>query len=346
MHRLPHTVHSPTPASQLDARAWLAWVAAAATAVIVAQNPLYTLIVLLAALVARPKGESGTGLNLPWFRLGGAILLFSTLFNLVWIHTGELVFWRLPAAWPLVGGPWTGEAAVFGLANGLLLLTLLVVFQTFSSSVASGDLVRLMPGALRDLGVVLLIALTYVPETGRQLKRIQQAQAIRGHRLKGWRDWQPIVIPLLISGLERAMAVAESMVARGYGAKTPSRQPIPVQIGLLAGLILLCVGWLVILWQQWWGWLLFSGGGMLLLALLWQLGRHTARTRYLAHPWQGTDSLVVGTAVLVLLIIFLPLPGARPLTYSPFPALSAPPFHPLTGSVLALLTLPGLLRRR
>lgn len=344
MHRFPEISPSQAAAPPLDARAWLVWVTVSATAVIVAQNPLYTLIVLLAALLARQNEGPGTGLNLPLVRLGSIILLFSTFFNLAWIRIGESVLWRLPAGWPLVGGPWTVEAAVFGLANGLLLFTLLVVFQSFGSNVGSGDLVRLMPGALRDLGVVLLIALTYVPETGRQLRRIQQAQAIRGHRLQGWRDWQPIVIPLLIGGLERAMAVAESMVARGYGATVNSRQRFPVQIGLLVGLTAVCGGWLVILWQQWWGWLLLCGGALWIAALVWQLGRRTPRTRYLQHPWRAADSLVVGTAVLVLLVIMLPFPGANTLTYTPFPVLGAPPFHPLTGGVLTFLALPGLFR--
>ena len=35
--------------------------------------------------------------------------------------------------------------------------------------------------------------------------RIREAQAVRGHRVQGIRDWLPIVVPLLVSGLERAM---------------------------------------------------------------------------------------------------------------------------------------------
>ncbi len=340
MNQIPNTT---TLTTRLDARAWLVWVVAAAVATMLVQNPLYTLIVLLAALLAYQKDGLGVGLNLPLVRLGVVILLFSTFFNLLWIHTGSNVLWRLPETWPLIGGPWTVEAAVFGLGNGLLLFTLLVVFQTFGSGVSSGDLVQLMPGALRDLGVVMLIALTYIPETRRQLTRIQQAQAVRGHRLQGWRDWRPIAVPLLVGGLERAMGVAEAMVARGYGATADSRQRIPVQLGLLLGLTAVFAGWLVIFWQQSWGWLLIGAGALLILTLLWLLGRRNLRTRYQPRPWQTQDSVVVGTAVLALLLIMLPLPGSGALAYSPFPTISAPPFHPLIGGGLALLALPGLL---
>ena len=51
------------------------------------------------------------------------------------------------------------------------------------------------------------MAITYVPETARHFQRIREAQAIRGHRLRGLRDWRPIVIPLLVGGLERARCV-------------------------------------------------------------------------------------------------------------------------------------------
>ena len=80
------------------------------------------------------------------------------------------------------------------------------------------------PRAFYDLGVVVLIALTYVPQTMQQWQRIREAQAIRGHRWRGVRDWQPLVIPLFIGGLERAMALAEAMVARGYGATARRQQ--------------------------------------------------------------------------------------------------------------------------
>ena len=330
---------SPLPFSKLDARAWVVWVLVTAVLTMMARNPLYTLLLLLAALAAQRPQSSGLKLPLLW--LGSIIILFSAAFNLLWIHAGELVLFRLPAQWPLVGGAYTLEAAAYGIINGLLLFTLLALFQAFGGNVSSSDLVRLMPGALRDLGVVVLIAITYVPETHRQLQRIQQAQAIRGHRLRGWRDWRPVAIPLLISGMERALAVAEAMVARGYGATNDSAQRIPVQVGLLLSLTAVCGGWLLALWQQTLGWLLIGAGGAGIVALFVLLGHRNPRTRYQPRSWHWRDSLVVGTAVLALLIALLP--AIRPsLSYSPFPTLALPPFHPLMGMALALLSIPGL----
>ena len=66
--------------------------------------------------------------------------------------------------------------------------------------VPTAELAGLTPTALYELGLVLLVAITYVPETARHFQRIREAQAIRGHRLRGLRDWRPIVIPLLVGG--------------------------------------------------------------------------------------------------------------------------------------------------
>ena len=150
------------------------------------RNPLYLIIVLLAVqIVGAMCGGAGTIVRFSLWRIGLTILLFSTFFNFLFVHVGTTVLWRWPLSWPYVGGAMTVEAAVFGAINGLVLLTLLATFLTFNSIVPVGDLVRLIPAAFRDLGVVLLIALTYVPETIAHWHSIREAQAIRGHEVQG-----------------------------------------------------------------------------------------------------------------------------------------------------------------
>ena len=213
----------------LDSRAWTIWMLTAATLATLARHPLYSLLILLAAQVVGTvcAAPQATGLRLSLGRLVPIILLVTMVTNLLFVHMGSTVLFHLPD-WPLIGGVWTAETAVAGLTNGLVLLTLLVIFQTFNRVMSVSDLAQLTPRALHELGLVLLIALTYVPETAQQLQRIREAQAIRGHQLRGLRDWPPLVIPLLIGGLERAMSLAETMVARGYGATDETRQSWPV----------------------------------------------------------------------------------------------------------------------
>jgi energy-coupling factor transport system permease protein len=265
------------------------------------------------------------------------IMLFTTLFNALFVHVGQTVLFTLPRHWLWIGGDVTLEAAVFGATSGLRFLTLFALFNVFNRNAPIAQLIRLMPRALRDLGVVVLIAVTYVPQTVRQWQRIREAQAIRGHQLRGWRDWQPLLIPLLVSSLEQAMSLAEAMVARGYGATADARQPIAVQISLLLGLLLSLLGWGITFWLGWPGWLVMGVGLAILLLLLWRIGRATTYTRYQPEQWTGRETVLV---VLVLLPLVVMMLWGETAVYTPYPALTFPAFNPLLGITLLAFLAP------
>jgi energy-coupling factor transport system permease protein len=329
-----------------DARSWLIWVTATAAIVIVVRNPLYSLTLLLVVLaVGEYCTASGISVKRSTLRFGAAILLFTTLFHALSVHFGEHILFTLPASWPWVGGPVTLEAAAYGLGVGLTLLTLLTLFMSFNAIVPTSELVRLVPRAFRDLGVVLLISMTYVPETQKQLRRIQEAQAIRGHRMRGLKDWRPVLIPLTIGALERAMGLAEAMVSRGYGAAAGQRQPLLVQLGLVLGLLAALTGWVVTFWIDWIGWLLLILGILLMITLTMRLGRHIQRTYYHPRLWRARDSLLSAAVLLPLSLVFVKVPFAdrSTLTYVPYPSLGIPPFDPLIGLALVSLALPAII---
>ena len=244
-----------------DPRSWLIWVVAAAATTMLTRNPLYTILLLLISrLVDQFCGNEGEDLRLPLGRLTIVILTFSAAFTAIFVHQGETVLLRLPTQWPLIGGPITLEATVYGLESGLMLLTLISLFLAFNRAVPVAELARLSPRAFQDLGVVVLIALTYIPETMRHIRRIQEAQAVRGQQVKGVRQWRPLVVPLLVGSLERAMSLAEAMVARGYGAPAGKRQSPLVLATLALGLCLVLGGWVIALWWRMAGWLLLGAG--------------------------------------------------------------------------------------
>lgn len=324
-----------------DARAWVGWLLAAAAFIMLVRNPLYFLLVLVVArLVARRCARPEQGLSLAFGRLAVVVLLLSTFFNLLFAHVGGTVLGELPAGWPLIGGPLTLESAVYGANNGLLLLALLALFLAFNNIVPPRELVRLAPRAFQDLGVVVLIALTYVPETVRHLERIREAQAVRGHRLRGLRDWQPLVVPLLAGGLERAMTLAEAMVARGYGATTGRAPSNLLRGGLVAGLLLALLGWGMAFWWGWPGWLLLAAACVLLVVLVWRVGRHSQHTRYNPRPWYPADTALLLCALLPLLALFVLGPDV--VAYNPYPLLTLPAFHRLLALAVLALAFPAI----
>ena len=327
-----------------DPRAWVVWLLAGGLLALSTRNPLYLLLLLIISRVVHGACAvpGAAALRLPFWRLAGAILLFSTLFNLLTAHVGETELAALPDGWWLIGGPLTLEAAVYGFITGLSLITLLALFLAFNAIVPTTELAGLTPAALFELGLVLLVAITYVPETARQFQRIREAQAIRGHRLRGLRDWRPIAIPLLVGGLERALNLAETMVARGYGATEQVGIPQRTRLLLLLGLALALGGALRLSWGATDGWALIAAGVVAVALAYRGLSRRVARTRYRPRRWTWADTAIVVAALLPLALLWLPLSGGG-LGYAPYPRLSAPPFSVVAGALLLGLAAPAAL---
>jgi energy-coupling factor transport system permease protein len=337
----------------LDVRAWLLWALTVLVAASSTRNPLYALLLLLVTAVVgiacTPVRDRRAILSL--LRFAAVAIPLAALFNGLTAHLGGTVLFRLPDWLPLLGGPVTLEALAFGAANGLTLSAIFGGFSTFNRATPVHDLVRLTPRAFHEGGVVLSIALTFIPQTTRSLTRIREAQAVRGHRVRGLHDWLPIVVPLLVSGLERSMGLAEAMVARGYGAISDRAQPLRTR-GLLAlGLTALSGSWLAWLFLP--SWRTAALGGMiagvgLIVGVLWLTGRAAHRTTYRTHRWTARDTLVVVGCGVTLAVALLPLPlvNRGTLYYSPYPRLSLPPFDPVIGLGLLGLLVPAAVVKR
>lgn len=334
----------------LHPRAWLIWLAAALAALSLTRNPVYLALIVLAVVavgqVLRRQVDTPT-LPLPLLRLALLILTLSALLNAVTAHAGRTVLVRLPAAIPLLGGPITLEALVYGALNGLLLVGFLAAFQVLYQAVPVQALIQLLPRAFYPVAVVASIAVSFVPSTLVQFEQIREAQSMRGHQVRGLRDGLPLFLPLLVGGLERALQLAEAMTARGFGslgaAEAGGGQRDGLRVALAAGLAALLAGLLLLLfWQQrWLGWgMLTLGGGLIALALVGQ-GRRVRRTVYRRGAWTRQDSLVAGLAALV--VVAYALPGSRAaLAYTPYPQLMLPAVQGTLALATLLLAAPAV----
>ena len=337
--------------------AWVAWLAAAALAAFTLRNPLYLALVLAAAWLDYTVLGRSTPLGSSWgafVRIGAFFLVLSIPFNALSIHVGRIVLFELPESWPIIGGPVTLEAVIAGAVNGLALLTILAVFAAFNAGVDHYQLLRATPAFLFQAGVVVSIAITFVPQMVLAAREIRQAQRIRGHRLRGVRDLLPLIIPLLANGLERAIQLAETMEARGFaGIQVPGtrRRALWLQLGTLAALLALLAGLFLLAYYPASGLLGWALSGLAvagLLVLFWFQGRGVRRSRYRSPRWEPRDTVLALTSFLVIAALlaarFL-VPAT--LYYSPYPPGSLlPAFNPWIGAALLPLALPALLAPR
>ena len=334
--------------------AWLAWLAAAALPALSTRNPLYLSLTLLAVAVV----YAALGRRSPLAQSWGAFVRFSVMlwllsipFTALTAHYGTIVLFRLPATWPIIGGPITLEAMLYGLTGGLALVTLLLIFAAFNVAVDQARLLRMTPGFIHGAGVVTGIAVAFVPQMVTSWQAIREAQQVRGHKVRGVRDVLPLVMPLLVTALERAMQLAESMEARGFGGQVvpaSSRQRTLNQLALLFGLGALGAGFAGIgFWPEkrlLAGALLVSG-----LALLgwsfWDQGRRVHRSRYHRWVWARPDRVIAAASLLSLTIwVGGLLVRGEGIFYYPFPPYTPwPTFQPVLGMALVLLAVPALL---
>jgi energy-coupling factor transport system permease protein len=331
--------------------AWLAWLVAAVAALSATRNPLYLLLVVVClALVGVSLPQEPSRLSRPFaaWKFGLLLIGLAAIFNALTSHYGETHLFTIPGRLPLVSGDVTLEALVYGATNGLALAGLLGAFWVLGQALPVRALVGLIPRAFYPLAVVATIAVTYLPATLRQFQQIREAQAVRGHALRGLRDWLPLFMPLLVGGLERALQLSEAMTARGFASqgKKPSGSALQrawPRLAMLAGLMLLAGGWVARLSEkaEWIGWLGLVPGIGLIGSGLWASGLHYPRSTYRPPPWRAGDTFTLAGALLVVAMLWLPLPGSGSVTlwYTPYPALHIPPFDVRLG--VALLGLLG-----
>ncbi len=317
---------------------WALWLLAGLGLLGATRNPLY--LVLICAWIG-VVGGSVRLVGLPSqrqpllspLRFGLVVIPVTMLINALNVHIGVTVLWVLPPALPLIGGPITLEALVYGGLNGLVLTAIYALVVLVNQVLTVRAIVGLAPRAYYPLAVVATIALTFAPLTVRQLQSIREAQAVRGQRMQGLRDWLPLFLPLLLSGLERALQLAEAMTARGFASNQRQTSPLALRFGLIGGLLVV-VGGLVV--QLVWpnaasgGWLTI-GGVALLSGGLWWIGRRQPHTVYRPAPFRRQDWLVSGAALGAMALFLAPWLDRTSLFYYPYPVLSLPGFHLLYG---------------
>jgi energy-coupling factor transport system permease protein len=352
------------PAAPFHTTSLVVWLVAALFPAVLTRNPLYlllcfSLLVLVHQRLAHhaPAASAWGGL----LRLSLVFVLFTLVFNMLLGGYGETVLFKLPA-WRVLGegeqvlfqlgGPVTLESLVFGLSTAVVLTIMLLALSTFNTLVDHYQLLRGLPGFLVQAATIVSIAFTFIPQLFQAQKEMREALALRGHRVRGFRDLMPLLLNLVAEGLERAMALAESMEARGFSgpALSPRAQWIPraliaLALGLgLGGFLLREIEQHALL-----GLFLLAMGATVLTSTLWYLGRRTERSRYRRQTWHRRDSALVILSLLAV-IALSGLYGFAPerFAFNLLPRVGWPPFDPWVAAPVLLLTAPMFLlpRRR
>ncbi|WP_435862854.1 energy-coupling factor transporter transmembrane component T [Streptomyces massasporeus] len=349
--------HPPRPGRRragLHPGAWWLWALALGTAATRTTNPLLLalLITVSAYVVATRRPDT------PWSRSYGAfvklalaVILIRLLFAIVLgspipgTHT-LLTLPELPLpAWAQgirLGGEVTAEALTFALYDGLRLATLLICVGAANALANPSRLLKSLPGALYEMGVAVVVALTFAPNLIADVQRLRAARRLRGRPDKGVRGLLHVGLPVLEGALERSVSLAAAMDARGYGrtAQVPPAVRRTTAALTLGGLLGVCAGTYGLLTAEGasYGFPLLLAGLVAALAGLKLGGRRSPRTRYRPDRWDVRAWLVVASGVAVAAL--LALAAARdPAALHPGVVPLAAPTLPLWPAAAVLLGL-------
>lgn len=324
MSRLPRALHP---------LAWWGWAIGLATAASRTSDPLLIVLIIavLGLVVALRRTEAPWARGYRFYLLLAVVVVgirvgFSVLFASG--TTGEHVLFRLPV-FPLpswysgvrIGGPVAAEAVLSAAADGLRLACLLCCIGAANTLANPKRALRLLPGALYELGVAVTVALSVAPQLVESIGRVRSARRLRagsGRRLGVLRT---IAIPVLHDALDRSLRLAAAMDARGYG-RTASASRASRRLTaacLLGGLAGLCVGGYGLLdptVPRWLGIGGFAAGAALSVAGLVLGGRRVSRSRYRPDPWRWPEWVVAGSGLACAVMLCLDL-GYNPADLNP-----------------------------
>lgn len=331
----------------LHPSAWIAWLTAISVYAFMVTNPMYVLLALGAVVVVHlsfPPDPSPIGRAVRLFVTFGLVLLFVRMvFVALLPNPGQTTLFVVPTLQTPrwlggldLGGAVTAEVIVGAASEGLRLIVVLAAFGVFNARADLSGLLRTVPSAFRDVGLVLSIAVAFVPGMLRTVSDVRDAQRLRGEH--GLRRLAPsLAVPVLGMSLERALLLAESMDMRGYGRGAPSRTS---KMYLWGGLVLIGGG--VVMWisgaTQVATALAIAGGLSIVLGFR-AASAASPTTRLRGRTAGGFDLLVIAAAAGTLLAVTSAGPDAF---YDPFPVVGWPPFSWRTAATTLIFTLPAL----
>jgi energy-coupling factor transport system permease protein len=307
---------------ELHPGAWWLWALGMATAASRTTNPLLLAVIIgvLGLVVAARRGDA------PWSHGFRAYVIAALIVIVIRVllrslldgQYGPHVMFRLPelplphfAAGIRIGGAVSAEGFLSALYDGARIATLLLCFGAANALANAKRLLKSTPSALHEISVAVTVALAVAPQLIESGARVRRARRLRSSAGRGFHLVRQIIIPVMTDALDRSLALAAAMDARGFGRtrRLASRgQRITSGVLMLGGLCGVCIGLYALLdgttaasigAPALVGGLALAAGGMA------AGGRRVHTTRYRPDPWTTQEWLVVAAGVAAAAGLFV-----------------------------------------
>jgi energy-coupling factor transport system permease protein len=289
----------------------------------------------------------------PWARSFGALLRLGVFVIVIRLVVQVLFGDRVPgdtwftlpsiplphwAAGVAIGGPVTAQAVLGAICQGLQIAVILACFGAANSLASSFRLLRCVPAGLYEVAVAVTVAISFTPQVVMSVARVKDARRLRGRSTTGLKGWRGLAVPVLDGALERSVALAASMDARGFGRREISQKRRRLTAAAtLGGLVGLGIGLFQVLYSasaSGVGLAVLGFGGALVIGGM-AASSHGSRSRYRPDRWLAAEWLVVLAGLGAL--------GGILAVGSNNPASLTEPIYPLGLPAVPLGALAGIL---
>ncbi|HXH58195.1 hypothetical protein [Iamia sp.] len=347
--------------SPLHSVTWMVWTIALTVSLQLARNPLLVAIVLAVVWVVVETHRRPGALARAYPVLIAVAVAFGVLrVVLIGLTTpavdgAEGVLFTLPqATLPTilggfsVGGSIAQSVVLQTAVDSLVVIGIMAGFGAFNAVASHHELLAATPRAFHEPGLVLTVGLAFVPSTLDAAAAAREADRARtgGMKVRRGRALR-LALPVLETGLERAVHLAESMDSRGYG-RTRATGSDRAAAALGAAALLGLAGSVVALVGQAGATAgVLAGCGVAALVGAIVVSGRSAPTRYRRRRLQRRDATVMAATLAVPAALGLCAAlGVDGLAWDPAVLPFRAPRLPLVPAVVLLgLAVPALVRR-
>lgn len=346
--------------SPLHAVTWSVWAVAAAASVQLAPSPVYVALVIAVALLVVSAHRLDNSLARAFPVLVGIGVTFAAVRVVLtaltshsdgvggpppdtWFTLPELTLPRLLGGFT-VGGTVEGVVVLAAASQAFAVVGIMAAFGAFNAVASHHELLQSTPRAFHEPGLIVTVALAFVPSTMTAVTAAREADRARtGGRVVRRGRLVRTAVPIVESGLERALALAESMDARGFARHAADRRDRAAAWLGFGSLLALGAAFVALVGRAP-GWAVVAAGAgtVGLVTAVVAASRGTATTRYRPRRLTARDG-AVAAAVLgaPAALTALRVAGHHTLTWWPDP-IAFPPFSPWPALAIALLAVPVL----
>ena len=255
----------------------------------------------------------------PYRRAFPALIMVGLVFGLIRVviaalttHTGLNVLFTMPTVTMpdilggfTVGGTIESGVILQSLASSFTVVGVMAVFGAVNAIWSHYELIQSAPRTFHELGVVVTVALAFVPATIESISAVREADRARtgGEAVRRGRLLRS-ALPVLERGMERAVGLSESMDSRGFGAGAITAADTRAGWYSLGAMLALAGTFVALIGRE----PAVAGisaacGAGLLVAAVWTGSRGVRREHYRRRRLGAADAFLIGASLLAPLAL-------------------------------------------